>query len=245
MSENNQAQGIYGYANDDVPQQGPSLSFGLNQNKIFLDTFQWIPNGGKDGAELEVLDIQFRLEGREKTISYRKFPVTRGYKEGQPSEAIEDVREAANEQNASIMHILGCFVPKDVIAEAFKVPISSFKEFCKICEGLLPENFKSVPLDAFAQYQYTISANNDRTYLEFPRNMKQGKWLVPATTIAWVEEKSPKGLRYVDPANPENIHPFQRGEYFMGTTWANQTKEGGSTGGATHNTASAGSPGAW
>jgi hypothetical protein len=226
MSENNQAMGGYGYEDDDVPQGG-GLRFGLNQGTARLAKFEWIPNGGKDGAEQEALDIEFTIEGREKPFKYRKFPVNEAFKDGVKTTDPKEVAEARKDLNAVVMHILGCFVSKESLKEAFNRPITSFKEFCKIGEGLLPANFKEVSLDIFAQYQWQISGENERTYLELPKNMKQGKFLAPATTIDWQEVRTSKSLKYVDPANPENVHPFLRGEYFMGSNWAKQQKVGG------------------
>lgn len=241
MSENNQAMGGYGYQDDEVPQGG-GLSFGLNAAKAKLVKFEWIPNGGKDGAEQEALDIEFQIRDRENNFKYRKFPVNEAFKDGVKTTDPKEVAAARQELNAVVMHILGCFVSKDTLKQAFSVPISSFKEFCKIAEGLLPSNFREIPLDIFVQYQWQISGDNDRTYLELPKNMKQGKFLCPATSIDWQEVRTSKSLKYVDPANPENIHPFQRGEFFMGSNWAKQQKEGGS---GSHETGAVGGSTGW
>lgn len=231
MSEtNNQAMGGYGYQDDEV-SQGSGMKFGLNQGAIRLVKFEWIPNGGKNGEEKEALDIQFQVIGSDRIISYRKFPVTKAFDKANNNVEVTDpnhpaIKEAQAEMSAVIVHILGNFVSKEAIKSAFSRPINSFKDYVKICEGLLPPDFASRPLDAFFQYQWQIASEKDRTYLELPKNMKQGKWLAPATTTEWVEVKTNKVLKYVDPTNEVNVHPFQRGEYFVNSNWATQQKTG-------------------
>ena len=73
-----QNQGMYGYQDDDV-KQGSGLSFGLNAGTVRLTKFDWINDAGKDGAEGEALDIQFMVEGGDRPVSYRKFPITRAF----------------------------------------------------------------------------------------------------------------------------------------------------------------------
>lgn len=243
MSENNQAMGGYGFVDDNVPT-GSNMSFGLNQGSARLVKFEWIPNGGKDGAELEVLDVQFAIEGREKPISYKRFPVTKAFENG--VEITDPNHQKFKDEQANfnqvVMHILGCFVDKETLKAAFSKPISSFKEFCKVAEGLLPAGYDQRPLDIFFQYQWQIAEGKNRTYLELPKNMKQGKFLAPATTNDWKEIRTNKVLKYVDSANETVVHPFQRGEWFLSSNWATQQKEGGSS--ASHE-GSASSGAAW
>lgn len=244
MSEQNQAIGGYGYQDDEVAQ-GSGVKFGLNQKAIRLAKFEWIPNGGKNGEEKEALDIQFQVLGSDRLISYRKFPVTKAFDKANGNVEVTDpnhpaIKEAQGELSAAIVHILGCFVSKDAIKAALSRPINSFKEYVQICAGLLPTDFSQRPLDAFFQYQWAISGEKDRTYLELPKNMKQGKWLAPGTDVEWNEVRTNKILKYVDPANAENVHPFQRGDFFLDSNWAKQQRTGGDAPAATSAPASGG-----
>lgn len=234
MSENNQAN-IYGFVDDEVSPSGSSISFGLNAKAGFLSKFEWIPNGGKDGAEQEALDIEFTIEGREFPIRYRKFPVTKAFdKKNGGAEVTDPNHPAFKDEVASfnqvIMHILGCFVEKDQIKAAFSKPISSFKEFCKTCEGLLPSDFSTKPLDMFFQYQWQIADGKEVTFLELPKKMSQGKFLAPGTNNDWKEVRTSKTLKYVDSTDEKIVHSFQRGEWFLNSNWANQQKDNSSTG---------------
>ena len=222
----------YGYSTDEVKMA--SFNFGRNAGVTTLKKFDWIHNGGKDGAEAEALEIIFTINGTDK--SYRKFPVTQGF--GKNGEVITDpnsteFKEAVTTLNSVITHILHCFVSDEVLRKAFSVPIRSFKEFCTIAASLIPKNAHELKLDIFMQYQWQIRAGQNRTYLEIPQSMKNGKWLCPAVTPVgeWkeVRKKDPsdndqKALIYVDDAN--NIHPFTRYGRYVNGNLANQQKNG-------------------
>ena len=235
MSTNNQAMGGYGFEDDENAggMSSGSIRFGLNQGTLTLTKFEWIPNGGKDGAEQEALDIEFSVEGREKPIRYRKFPVVKAYDKKNGNAETTDpnnpaFKEAQAELSQVIVHILGCFVDKEAIRASFtSSPIKDFKDLCKRAESLLPVDFSNRPLDAFFQYQWQINGENDKTYLELPKNMKQGKFLVPGTDNTWKEVRNNKILKYVDVADEKIVHPFQRGEWFLQSNFATQQKEGG------------------
>lgn len=246
MSENNQTMGGYGYVDDNVQSNSGSISFGLNQGVATMSKFEWIPNAGKDGAEAEALEIEFSVEGREQPIRYRKYPVTKAFDKQNGGAEVTDPNHPAfkDEQanfNQVVMHILGCFVEKDALKATFSKPISSFKEFCKVAESVLPKDYNTKSLDMFFQYQWQIADGKDRSYLELPKNMKQGKFLCPATTNNWKEVRTNRVLKYVDSSDEKVIHPFQRGEWFLQSNWANQQKEDSS---ASHE-ASASGGSAW
>lgn len=235
MSTENQAMGGYGYVDDDVSPSGNSIKFGLNQGTFNLTKFEWINNAGKEGEEAEALEIQFTIEGREKPFSYRRYPVTKAYDKKNNNAEITDpqhpvFKEAVAELSQVITHILGCFMDKDKLREVLSKPVSSFKEYCKNCEAALPEGYQNKPLDAFAQYQWSIKQGNTATFLELPKNMSQGKFLCPATKETWVEVRTPKSLKYFNsedmnlPEKERRKHPFERGEWFVGSNFAKHQK---------------------
>lgn len=221
---------MYGFASDEVKQI--TFAFGLNAGATFLKKFEWIPNGGADGAEKEALDIIFTINGTDK--SYRKFPVTQGF--GKNGAVITDpnapeFKDAVMTLNTVIVHILHCFVDTSVIQKAMSVPIKSFKEYATIAASVLPKNFNEIPLDIFLQYQWQIRPGQNMTYLEIPQSMKNGKWLSPAIKPVgeWkeVRKKDPsdndqRALQYIDEAG--NIHPFTRYGRYMNGALANQQK---------------------
>jgi len=221
----------YGYQDDNVQS---SLNFGLTAKQTFLKKMGWISNGGKDGADQEALDIVFEIDGSEK--SNRKFPVTRAYHDG--NEVTDPTHpamiNAVKELSSILVHIVGCFVTKDQIKAALSTPIASFKDYCNVLTGLLPENYDKIPLDIFMQWEWKIRGENDKTWLIFPKNMKQGRWLCPTAPVTgvWVEkrmespeDKQKNALHYVDSENAENIHPFVRSGWFVNSTFSTQQRD--------------------
>ena len=89
---------------------------------------------------------------------------------------------------------------------------------------MLPKDYDKIKLDIFFQYQWQIKGDAKKTYLELPKKMAYGKWLMPAQAPSegseWKEirhndpaSSTPIALKYVDGEN--NIHPFVRGGWFM------------------------------
>ena len=220
MSENEFG---YGYE-DDNPSIGGGLTFGLMAGVSILTKFEFNPNGGKEGAAQEALDIAFKTSGKD--ISYRMFPVTKAFDKG---EEVTDVRHPAMKQamkdfNSIIVHVLHAFVTKDAIKTALNTgPITSFQQFCSVARSILPQDFDKKPLDLFAQWQWVISGDNDKTYLRLPKNMKHGKWVcahIPPEGGQWNEVRLNGALKYRDEKN--HIHPFQRTKWFMDSRFAEQ-----------------------
>lgn len=223
MTEN----AIYGFA-DDTETSGSSFRFGLNQGVCKLVKFEWTSHGGSGGTEQEALDIVFEIDGREK--GYRQFPITRAYdQDGNEvtSPSHPAMQQAAKQFNQRIVHILSCFASRENIQAALNVPISGFKQFCEICQSLLPADYATKPLDCFMQYQWQVSEGQNRTFLEFPKNLKHGKWLCAATTDSWTEKRAAnptdKMSRALEYTNSDGVsHPFTRTGWFMNSPFANQ-----------------------
>lgn len=231
-SENQNVQAVgYGYASDEVKVN--PFSFGGNFGNTKLIKFEWIPNGGKDGAEQEALDVVFSINGVEK--SYRMFPIVKAF--GKDNEEITDpnapeFKDAMIDFNARITHILHAFLDIDTIKAGFARPISSFKEFCQIAMSLLPKDYKDRSLDIFLQYQWQIDQGQGKTYLDIPKKMKYGRWLNAALPGKWEEKKvenpsdtTPRALWYENEKG--EVHPFVKNGWFMNSNFAQQQKTGG------------------
>lgn len=251
MSEE-QKSGGYGYAEQE--ENKSSFGFGLNPGLTTLQKFEWTPNGGKDGAEMEALDIMFDVNGT--TISYRQFPITKAFykpSDGPQVEVTDPAHPAMVQEksnlSAVLIHIIGCFVPKEDIRTALQTPMNSFKDFCKVLAGLLPKDFSVKPLDSFFQWEWQIKGDNEKTYLRLPKNMKHGRWIGAAIVAKGEWSKQQKqnasdnetALRYVD--NDGNVHPFVRTGWFMNSNFATQQKEEEATAGS--NIAQGSGSGGW
>jgi len=250
------AQSGYGFS-EHVAKES-AFVFGLNSGNVRLTKFEHTMHGGKDGAEMEALNILFTIDGVER--GYRKFPVSRAYVKdeatGQQVEVTDPAHPAiaAEKQLMSqvLTHIIGCFADKATIQGALATQIQSFKHFCTLLTSVLPANFAEVPLDGFGVWQWQISGESKNTYLEFPKNMKHGRWLNKAVVPvgAWEKQQNPGAslsevaLRYVDADG--NKHPFSRNGWFMESNFATQQKEQASAGSsAMQGSTSASSGGDW
>ena len=217
-------QGMYGFE-DDKSKGGPVLNFGLNSNAASLTRFQYEPNGGKDGAAMAVLDVVFNIEGKD--VSYKMFPVTKAFDNGNEivDPAHPKFQEAVKEFNASVIHIMKAFVTVETLRTALSTPINSFEQYCNVCANLLPPNFKDIKLDLFAQWQWQMTNENTRTFVNLPRNVKHGKWICKHIAPAgekWKESKV-NGLKFID--DNGSVHPFTRSKWFMESNFAKEQKE--------------------
>lgn len=204
--------------------------FGLNQG-AFLTKFELNENAGKDQSKGDALDITVQVG--DKKFMNRIYPTTRVFdNDGNEIEdkTSDEYKKKYNEdwtqKNAVIVHILKCFRTEDEIRKAFAANPSTFAEFINICAALLPDNFSSQPLDVFLEYQWQIASGQDRTFLQLPKNMKGGYFLVKEHKPEgkW-EEIREDGLRYVDDKNGAE-HPFTRSENFMASPKSYLQKEG-------------------
>jgi hypothetical protein len=224
------ADNIYGYQDDEV-SSGNGLKFGLNAGCVRLVKFEWINDAGKDNAEMEALDIHFQVDGADRAISFRRFPMTKAF--GNGAEIVDPkhpaFKKAIVDYNAILTHIMHCFVDKEVLQQSLATPVGSFKEFCKVLMSLLPEDYSTKPLDIFVQYQWQMTGENKRTYLEIPKKMSYGKWLCPEVKPVgkWTEKRlvnpdngKPVAMWYVDDAG--NTHPFKRNGWFVNSNFATQ-----------------------
>jgi len=213
---------MYGYTDsNDVVNNTSGGKFGLN-NKAYLTKFEYNPNGGKDGAQQDSIDITITIEDKE----YRKriFPFTKVY--GKDNEEITDSNHPEFKKglklfNATLMDFVEIFTDKEVVKQALSTNITNFGDFAKILEELVKTdpNWNKKRLDVFLRYQFTIKGENNRTWLELPKNIKHGKHICAHIEGDFHPIKT-SGLKYVD--SEGNIHPFKRSEWFMGSNFANQ-----------------------
>ena len=222
MSNN---QENYGFG-DDTPKTGQSLNFGLNQGVTRMTQFGFNPNGGANGATQEVLDVKFEIAGKE--VNYRIFPVKKAFTKDNveitdPSH--EAFKAAVQEVNATVVHILRAFVSLDQIKAALSVPINSFQQFCNVSALILPADYNKKRLDVFGQYQWRITGENTRTFVNLPKNVKHGRWLCASVVPqgSWKKTDVNGGLAYIDDAG--NKHPFERNAWYINSAFAHVQKE--------------------
>ena len=218
---------MYGYQESgDLTPGKQGGKFGLNTG-AFITKFELNENAGKDGAAADAID--FTVQVGEREYRHRFFPISKVFAKGggeiTDTNSEEYKKAMASEVaqfNAVISDIVKVFVSEEDLKLALQVPIPTFKDFAKIVTRLVQAtpNWQKKPVDVFLQYQWAPSGDNDKTYLELPKNVKQGVFIVPSEGEGFKEERTSTHLKYVKDDGTE--HPFKRGEWFVNSAFANQ-----------------------
>ena len=203
-------------------------TFGLNQG--IMSKFEFNPNAGKDGTAANAIDIEFLVGDRD--FRLRIYETTRVFDKKNneitdvnSKEYIDAYNDDWKQKNAVIVHVLKAFRTEQEIKQALSVPMNTFADFGNIVQSLVPDGFNTRPLDIFLEFQWNINDGQDRTFLQLPRNMKGGYFIVPAQQGTWKEVRLEDGsLVYKNEAGVE--HPFKRDKNYMESNKANQQIEG-------------------
>ena len=219
---------MYGYQESgDLTPGKQGGKFGLNTG-AFITKFELNENAGKDGAAADAID--FTVQVGEREFRHRFFPISKVFAKGEgeitdtnSEEYKKAMASEVTQFNAVISDIVKVFVSEEDLKLALQVPIPTFKDFAKIVTRLVQAtpNWQKKPVDVFLQYQWAPSGDNDKTYLELPKNVKQGVFIVPSEGEGFKEERTSTHLKYVKDDGTE--HPFKRGEWFVNSAFANQT----------------------
>lgn len=235
MSEVQQLQG-FGFQDDGdkALQSKSSGKFGLNLGRI--TKFEYNPNSGKDGSTGDGFDITVEVGDRK--YMQKIFAITKVF--GKDNTEITDQTDPQyitnfnnnmTQMKAVFTHFLKVFRTEAELKMAFQNPPASFADYFKLIESLKPDNFASIPVDVFLEYQWKIKGDNTRTFLQLPQNMKGGYFIgkaLPATG-SWSEERDEKeSLIYKDGAG--NTHPFNRSKDYLESPKGYQQIEGEESG---------------
>lgn len=215
---------------ESLQSKGMSGKFGLNTGKITQIEFS--ANAGRDDSPANAVLITAKIDGRE--FTNRIYEVTRVFDNNnnqimdtESDEYIKGYNEATLQAMAVIVHTVKAVgVTQAQLDTALAQPKASFTDWAQTVLSLLPPNYANTPVDIFLEYQWNISPNQNRTFLQLPRNMKGGRFLCTAVPAvgAWEEQReweeevdggkeTKEGLRYVDKGG--NVHPFTRNQNFM------------------------------
>ena len=225
---------MYGYQDSgDLAPGKQGGKFGLNTG-AFVTKFEFNANAGKDGAAGDAIDLTVQVGERE--YRHRFFPITKVFaKEGgeitdvSSEEYKEAFKKEVDQFNAVISDVVKCFVSQEDLKTALATPIPTFKDYANIVTRLVQStpNWQKKPVDVFLQYQWAPTGDNDKTYLELPKNVKHGAFIVASQGEGFKEEKTATSLKYVKEDGTE--HPFKRGEWFLESAFANQVNLTGGT----------------
>lgn len=229
MSEKNNIALGYGAIDDEdasLKGGGNYGKFGLNQN-CFFTKFEFNPNAGANGASMDAVDFSIKIEEKEfmKRIfdvdSNRSIYGTNGQllNPGDPG-FDEAIGKAKKQVSAVVIHAVKSLgVTQDQINAAFVNPVNSFREWAIKLISLLPGDYTKRPVDVFLQYQWKISEGQNKTYLEIPKNLKDGKFLCPAIPGTFKEVRDSSGLYYCN--EKDNLpHLFTRSSSYLSSNKA-------------------------
>jgi hypothetical protein len=229
MSEVKSAWGFQS-DNDESLKSKQGGKFGLNSANITV--LQFNPNAGKDGSAAEAVDITVSIGDKE--FRSRIYDITGDLYKGDTMISPEDpgynaVYNAEKAQReAVIVHAVKALGATEQQIQAALVAgnVTNFATWATAMCGIKPANFATLPVDVFVEWQWNIGSDNDRTFLQLPKNMKGGRFLnVGVAPVGkWNEVNDANGLRYTDDAN--NEHPFTRSENYMQSNKAKQQIEG-------------------
>ena len=221
----------YGYQETDelVGKQGGK--FGLNTG-VNITKFEYNANAGSDGAAQDAIDLTVQVGERE--YRHRFFPITKAWaKEGGEitDKNSPEYKDSINKQvallNGTLTDIVKCFVGEEALKAALASPITSFKSYAEILQRLVQSvpKWQEVPVDVFLQYQWKPSGENDKTYLELPKDVKQGTFICKSLGSGFKEDRTETHLRYTK--EDGTVHTFKRTEWFVKSAYANQTNLSG------------------
>lgn len=211
----------------------PGVKFGLNAG-VKLVKVEYNPKAGKDGADSDALDVE--IEVNEKITKIRKYAITRVFgKEGEITDTkSEAYKKAYATEFAQLKgwctHILKVFFTEEEIkTNLSRVNIQGFGDYFKFIADAVKAGIQKQGnlVDVFLQYQWVISPGQNVTFLEIPKNLKDGAFIckaIPAKGEGWVEIRDKDGLKYQD--GEGNIHRFERTADYLTTNKAIQQKSG-------------------
>lgn len=238
----------YGYKDSsEVAPGAQGGKFGLNTG-AHVTKFEYNANGGASGAAQDVID--FTVQVGEREYRHRFFPVSKVFKNNQELTDTNSEEYKAEFQkqmdlfNSTISDIVKVFVPEEDLKAALSAPISSFKDFAQIVTRLVQTSpsWDKKAVDVFLQYQNSPTGDNDRAYLNLPKNVQHGSYIVASLGAGYKEVKTDTSLTYVNEAG--EAHPFKRGKWFLESPFTNQVILTGA-GAMNESTPTSGTGGGW
>lgn len=218
---------------DESLQSKTGGSFGLNTG--FYSLIAHNPNAGKDGAESDAVDINFKVKDREfrRRLYFSKDASYFGSDNNLINvgeEGHEDLYFADMVQKIAVLkHVLKSVGVQDSAIDAVSSTLDPDDLIGGILKllALLPADYTQKQADLFLEWQWEIGRDQNTTFLEVPKNMKGGHFAVPhvAPVGSWKPVTDAEGeLSYIDDSG--NKHPFTRNANYMKSPRAYRQGEG-------------------
>ena len=187
------------------------MKFGLNQ-KCRLIAFEL-----RTGTKTNFAYIKIGIG--DKNVVTTNFNPDRVFVDNKLVFHKEKVEEAQKKNKEYLRSFIEPFVTPDIIDDEVKGK-TSYDDYVKALVNCLPANSDEIDLDVFLQYQFTIQKDKDRTWLEVPRNLKQGKFLCKTIYADFKETRSDDEDFALEYDADGEKHPFYRSKWFMESNYA-------------------------
>lgn len=223
----------FGFQSDeDESLKGKSSgSFGLNSNAV-ITKFEYSPVTTDDSGKEFQENIALEILVNGATMKQWWYPITKVFAKGggeiedkTSPEYIAGFNEQMKVFKSVMTHYLKIKHTEEELKAAFATPMTTFGDFGKKVEALIKDTLNT-PIDVFLQYQWNIKEGSTRTFLELPKNLKDGSFVTAhiEPVGSWKEVRDSSGLRYTDDAN--NEHRFKRSTSYLESPKANLQEEG-------------------
>ena len=227
----------FGFQSDEDATLKAKSGFGLfGLNTGVIQKFEYTPATKEESGKELSEQISIEIKSGESILKQWWAPINKVFgKDGGEIDANHpDYTKNYNEQmkhfKSVMTHYLKTFISEETLKGAFATPMSSFGDFAKlVCTLMAPAVAGAKPVDVFLQYQWKIKEGSTMTFLELPKNLKDGSFITAhiEPVGAWKEMRNQEGLFYVDDAS--NVHRFKRSKSYLDSPKAIQQKEGQDT----------------
>ena len=192
--------------------------FGMNTAK--LEKFEYV-----NANESEALQLTFKVGDAE--YNHRIFPAKVFNQTLSPGteEYITALGRAQEQMQVAVSQVVEAIVNKDLIVNALgAAKPTTFKGYIEVMERLVKNtaNWNTKELDLFLNWQRAPGANQNKTFLEVPRqlilNFRNSIFVTAKQPGTWTESREGDKLVYKNESGV--IHPIQRDAWFMKQNYA-------------------------
>lgn len=192
--------------------------FGMNTAK--LEKFEYVDTNGS-----EALQLTFKVGDAD--YNHRIFPAKVFDQSLSPGteEYNKALSRSQEQMQVAVSQVVEAIVNKEVIVNALNAAKpTTFKEYIQVMERLVKNtaNWNTKELDLFLNWQRTPGANQNKTFLEVPRqlilNFRNSIFVTAKQPGTWTEDRGGDKLTYKNERG--ETHPIQRDAWFMKQNYA-------------------------
>lgn len=210
---------------NDAPESTGGGSYGkFGMNTATLTKFEYTDAGGSGGAAQDALLVTFKVG--EADFNYRIFPPkVFGNMDVNSEEYKTALKKAEGQVSTAISQITEAIVDNNLIVQTLQASKpTTFKDFVLVMERLIKNtaNWDKKELDLFLNWQAKPGTNQNKTFLEVPRqtilNFSNSIFVTSKQAGPWTEDTTDGKLVYRN--SQGDLHPIKRDKWFMSQNYA-------------------------